>query len=101
MSREADSRPSSIVVSDADSGAVGCGFESRERHGSLSCNPSLLCDDRNLFTTAPGKMIKAIRVNSRRSFDKYNQVPLSGLSSRWSHDKDKDVYSIEFKTDTK
>ncbi|GFT55303.1 hypothetical protein TNCV_1021761 [Trichonephila clavipes] len=32
-----------IVVSEADYGAVGAGFESRVRHGCLFCN-SPLCD---------------------------------------------------------
>ncbi|GFW84353.1 hypothetical protein TNCV_1132221 [Trichonephila clavipes] len=38
------SRPSGIVVSDADCSTVGSGFASRVRHGCLCCNPSLLCD---------------------------------------------------------
>ncbi|GFT67443.1 uncharacterized protein TNCV_2360561 [Trichonephila clavipes] len=32
------------MVSNADCGAVGSGFESRVRHGCLCCNPFLLCD---------------------------------------------------------
>ncbi|GFY08755.1 hypothetical protein TNCV_5006681 [Trichonephila clavipes] len=36
-------RASGIVVSEADYGAVGAGFESRVRHGCLLCN-SPLCD---------------------------------------------------------
>ncbi|GFX50616.1 hypothetical protein TNCV_2722031 [Trichonephila clavipes] len=37
-------RPSCIMVSDTDCGAVGSGFGSRERHGCLCCNPFLPCD---------------------------------------------------------
>ncbi|GFV71986.1 hypothetical protein TNCV_2459191 [Trichonephila clavipes] len=36
-------RPSGIVISDTDCGAVGSGFESQERHGCL-CSNSLHCD---------------------------------------------------------
>ncbi|GFT61378.1 hypothetical protein TNCV_1953021 [Trichonephila clavipes] len=35
-------RPSGIVVSEADCGAVGTGFNSRRRRGCLCCNPSFL-----------------------------------------------------------
>ncbi|GFX25018.1 hypothetical protein TNCV_1279541 [Trichonephila clavipes] len=38
------SRPFGIVVSGADCGAVGAGFEYRVRHECLCCNPSFLCD---------------------------------------------------------
>ncbi|GFX31773.1 hypothetical protein TNCV_171061 [Trichonephila clavipes] len=39
--RSSDSRPEGLVVSDADCGAVGSGFEYRVKHECLCCNPSL------------------------------------------------------------